>query len=244
MRIEIISTINGTRGIFACKMAGVVAAAFLIIATGTVASAAVDGMGNFSFGVRAGGFLIPNAKNFYVAYNNTNNNGITYYEVSESDETSGGGFPFVRLGFTEKLGLEVEYGKEDGPKVYKTINNISTTGVYREEIGKMSISTLSGSVVYMFRSEGFTPYIKAGLLRGEVELSSLPGSFDTGLGWLAGGGIEVAGRRFSLSLDVFYRNLTNKYNKATDRTVVAGEFVPSKIDLSGFGITGGVIFKF
>lgn len=190
----------------------------IFVVWNTDASADTEGLGTFSFGLKPGIFIMPNMDQFEVTY--TKGSTTTHYSISGNAMV--GLYPYLRLGITNKFGLEAQYGYEAGAD-------------------NLSLKTASGLLIYMFREKGFRPYIKGGVIWGEFTWDGLPGSFDSGIGGGLGGGFEVGGERIAFTMDILYRHLTNKYNY--DKTYPSS-VTKDQIDLSGVGVLAGLVIRF
>ena len=194
---------------------GIIIGLFLIL-WGSNASADSGKFDRFSLGGKVGYFYMPDIAKFTANYSSSAN---TY---SIADNTSVGGFPFARFNFTRNIGIEASYGFEgsDGPY----------------------LETWNALLVYTFLNEKtFQSYIKGGLVYGQFEYENLPGDFSGGAGYELGAGFETTvDGNIAFTMDILYRDLSNKYNKASG----VSPSTPDKIDLSGFGAMLGFAVRF
>lgn len=173
--------------------------------------------GRVTAGARAGLFFVPNVDEFSATYQV--GNVTTTYSISGTAFV--GAYPYARFNITDQIGIEAAYGLEGN-------------------FDDISLQTVSGMVVYTFKQDRhFRPYVKGGIVWGELDMANTPGDFESGTGLILGGGFETGGQKVSFTLDVLYRDLKNDYNRASGATTTSDD-----IDLSGLGVLGGIAIKF
>jgi len=88
-----------------------------------------------------------------------------------------------------------------------------------------------------------SPYIRGALAWGNMSWDDAPGSFDTGLGWELGTGLDVITIRsnMKLGLETSYRSIKFGYNIPSGQGVTSSQ---SKIDFSGFSFNGFLNYSF
>jgi hypothetical protein len=88
-----------------------------------------------------------------------------------------------------------------------------------------------------------SPYIRGALAWGKMSWDDAPGSFDNGLGWELGTGLDVIAIRsnMKLGLETSYRSIKFGYNIPSGQGVTSSQ---SKIDFSGFSFNGFLNYSF
>ncbi len=169
-------------------------------------------LNGLSFGIRNGYVGLTHSNGFQARYGNT-----TY----KTDSNKTGIYPFLRYGTTEKNAIEIEYGKESGGG--PTLQTVA----------------LSGLQLLDYEMKKVRPYLRIGAVLGRVKWPDQPGTFLTGMGWLAGAGAVREHGRIIYTADILYRSLRNPYVKG-----VGGSGESDEINLSGLSLRIGASIKY
>jgi len=88
-----------------------------------------------------------------------------------------------------------------------------------------------------------SPYIRGAFAGGDMSWDEAPGSFDTGLGWELGAGLDLISLRsnLKLGLETSYRSIRFNYHTPSGQGVTSSQ---NRIDFSGVSFTGFMSFNF
>ena len=116
------------------------------------------------------------------------------------------------------------------------------TSIERAFFTDLDLWQFSVGPKFQFRQIGsLTPFIRGGLVIGDLKWNDAPGDFDTGIGGEGGGGIYLIKSKFHIGFEMSYRQIKYSYNIPSGNEFAASN---DHLDLSGFTWSGTLSYLF
>lgn len=98
-----------------------------------------------------------------------------------------------------------------------------------------------GPKMKLASSKSFSPYLRGGVTWGDLSWDEIPGDFDNSFGWELGLGLDIIRTRYKVGIEAWHRSIQFDYNAPLHVGVTSSQ---NSIDLSGYVLTGSLIFFF
>jgi len=107
---------------------------------------------------------------------------------------------------------------------------------------ELELWQLSLGPIFQFPQIGLlTPFIRGGLVVGDLKWDDAPGDFDTGMGWEGGIGIYLIKSKIKIGIETTYQQMKYTYNKPSGQEIAVTDDL---IDMSGYALLGTLSYLF
>lgn len=171
----------------------------------------------FSLALNAGAYISGNAEDFQVTEQTPTTDYIYYFS-----------------------GNAYQISLESTVRAYKDLNFYGRVEyAFVDEVDILFVS-LGPKLRFTF-SDAIFPYMKAGMVWGDLNFDTVPGEFDSGVGYEGGFGLDFLKGPFKIGADLLYRSIEFDYISPGVADVTTNA---NSLDASGFSLSGTLSYYF